>query len=741
MRCTSSNRPLAKGICRLTPWLGVICFLNTCGCFSPVAPESPQTRHSPDGPKAARLANSTQVEALADRLKAITEEVEQSTERRVYGVHVAANYQADQKSPLRVCKVAMSVNVYWCDDGCVDGPADTPAKDDDLLLLRPFAETLRTLDLQCTEITDLGLQTVAELNLNETKVEPDQLQALGALSSLRTVLIPAPAITDEVLAVLGRLPHLQSLVLANSPISDRGLESLARRKSLQMLDLSATRITDRGLAHLADLTSLTQLRLSQTPITGAGLAHLGRLTHLQELELAETLVDDAGLAHLSDLRQLRSLQLAGTRVRGFGLAHLRDGGELRQVTLPPIPATAVQAVNAVKSWHTLALTLAPPDDPRASGSAAVVTINDMPELSHLRIQSESPLDTVNVVNCPRLSALVVMHNAAQRPGAAVQLGNLPALRDLYLDGSFRQLADRAGFGRVARLVLYGALASDLVHTISRFQSLDWLDLTIADVLGDPLPIAELSTLPHVQAAQVRLETMDASWVVRLIGKMPALQRLDLRGQGLTAQDLAPLSHCTQLTEIYVRGIDDPGEPLTFLDAMPRLDQCLVLGCPSVGRVRLTERTGVRRFYFKYGQLNELEIDGAPNLTAVYLGHEAFGYDDHDAKLPKLDIRRLAVRNAANLLYLMVDGKESKLPFTEIGLADCPKLRSLTLRAPPPEIQPLKCRFAAGGTFSQLAQRRLFHLATDQQSLARLNDSQFLRGGDIEDVQIEPTDKE
>ena len=108
---------------------------------------------------------------------------------------------------------------------------------DDLLLLRPFAGTLKTLDLQRTEITDAGLQTIAELtsleslnlagtairgsglvhlstlnklqhlDLRETKVGPEHLQALGALTSLRTIQVPKAAITDEVLSALGRLPH------------------------------------------------------------------------------------------------------------------------------------------------------------------------------------------------------------------------------------------------------------------------------------------------------------------------------------------------------------------------------------------------------------------------------------------------------------------------------------------------------------------------------------------------------
>jgi len=215
----------------------------------------------------------------------------------------------------------------------------------------------------------------------------------------------------------------------------------------------------------------------------------------------------------------------------------------------------------------------------------------------------------------------------------------------------------------------------------------------------------------------------------------------VRGRNLTAADLAPLAHCPRVEQIYVRGIDDPGEPLAFLESMPQLDQCLVLGSPRVGRVRLSQRTGVQRFYFKYGQLDELVIDGAPRLTDVHLGHTAFGYNDDDARLPRLDIGRLTVRDAPNLRYLMVDGQASKLPWTDVALADCPRLRSLTLHAPPPEIQPTKCRLTTGGTFPELVQRKLAHLVTNEASLTRLDSSPLFHGGTLDSVEVEPGDKQ
>lgn len=485
---------------------------------------------------------------------------------------------------------------------------------------------LESLNLAGTAINGRGLAHLAkldklrDLDLRDTVIQPKHLQTLSALTSLRTIHLPEAVITDDVLAVLGRLAHLRSLVLAKAPVSDRGLASLVRLKQLETLDLSETGITDTGLTHLAELTNLRQLRLAHAQITGAGLSHLARLTSLQELDLAETAVDDAGLAHLADMRRLATLQLTGTQVRGYGLARLRTCQQLRAVSLPPIPAAAVEAVNAVKSWHKL--------------------------------------------------------------------------------------------------------------------SLESLDMKVTEVTGEPIPITELHGLPHTLDARIRLETVDASWLLRLIGKMPALKRLDLRARGLTAAALSPLSTCTQLEYLGVRGIDDPGEPLKFLNGMPKLDQCLVLGCPRVGRIRLTKQAGVRRLYFKYGRLDELAVNGAPNLTAVYLGHEAFGYNDADARLNKLDIGSLAVRDTANLLYLMVDGLESMVPFTGISLADTPKLRSLLLRAPPAERQPTKCRLITEGAFPKLVQRRLFHLRADQASLDRLNDSPILHGGDMEDVEVD-----
>ena len=243
---TASNQDRAYrlGLMTLRLVAAFACLSSTVGCSNGATKEIGHKDESADSSESESLATDADVQALAGRLERITQEVAQSPEGRVYGVNTAANFEADQVSPLGIRKVVMHVNVYECDDGCVNGPADTPAEDEDLLLLLPFRSSIEELDLQRTHITDAGLESVADLinlesldlagtgihgsglahlstltklkhlNLSRTNVEPEYLQALGALPSLHSVLIPNQAITDEVLAVLGRLPKLQRLALA-----------------------------------------------------------------------------------------------------------------------------------------------------------------------------------------------------------------------------------------------------------------------------------------------------------------------------------------------------------------------------------------------------------------------------------------------------------------------------------------------------------------------------------------------
>lgn len=731
-------------------------------------------------------ATEQELQALLDRLEELTTEVSESPERRVHGLHLSAKLLANEQSPRWVHTVVMNVNVYWCDDGCVDGPAETSANDDDLLLLKPFAKSLQKLDVQHTEVTDAGLQTIAELteleelnlsgtaidgeglqhlvsldklrslNLRETAILPEYLQPLSALTQLHGIDLPASVLTDETLAVLGKLPNLTQLNLSQTPITDRGLEHLSNLKHLEELNLFDTKITDAGLKSLSKMTNLKRLVLSRTKVTSAGLVHLADLKQIEVLDLLETDVEDAGLVHLSGLPELNSLNLTGTPVDGHGLVHLEKCRNLQKIELPPISVHAFTAVNSLRSLQRLSLSLVRANDSDGGKIASEAILENMPELEQLSISCKCPLEQLTVENCPRLAGISITHvgeplssfanNTNQSrgeplPPTSLHLDTVPSLRTIYLIGWFDALTGDSALKDITKVSIEGEITSETIRGINRCRGLENLAMKIRQLSGDPVPASELTDFPQALSVTIYSETADAARLSKLVGNMPKLQRLNLRVPGLKGADLAGLENCTQLKHLNVRGIDDPDEPLAFLNSLPDLDQCLVLGCPHIGRIRLTAQAGVQKLYFKYGRIDVLEIDGAPNLSAVYLGREAFGYGDNDARLNKLDIGSLLVRDTPKLLYLMVDAIDSTTPFSEVSLDSTPMLRSLLLRAPPPEKQKTSSRLTVEGEFSKLVQRRLFHLATDQASLDRLETSPIFKGGELVDVEVSATKEE
>lgn len=766
--------PDRSAVGRVGSWalgVGMACLLSAFGCNrsnEPVASRLDASEQVGDPPLAGEQR------ALIDRLRQVTDEVAASPQRCVHGVNVPASLVCDEQSPPCVREVVMNVNVFLCNDGCIDGPADTPVYDQDLFLLRPFAATLQKLDLQKTEITNAGLAAVAELtelrslnlagtritgaglerlstlrkleqlDLRETTLVAADLGSLVALQALRSIELPEKIATDDVLAILGRLPRLERLELMNAPCTDQGLAHLAKLRQLKLLDLSHTKTTDAGLVSLAALSNLTQLRLTGTHISGAGLAHLEHLSGLEELNLGDTNVDDAVLEHLARFELLTSLDLTGTKVRGHGLSHLKECRDLREASLPPLSVSGLSGVNAVKSWQRLSLTIVADGDLATTASEFVVTLNDMPHLTTLKVTCDTSVEEFRISNCRELANVLIQHGPQQEsslPLCATSLAfdTLPALHTVGLEGSFDGLTGDQALSNVTRMTLFGAITARTVRGICQCHDLCELRLHVSDYAGNALTDSEIPEFSKAVGVDICTTTADAAWLTRLVAKMPQLERLDLRVRGLNGENLAGISHCTQLKQIIVRGINDPGEPLDFLNALPQVDQCLVLGCPHIGRIRLTERAGVQRLYVKYGRVDSVEIYDAPSLTAVHLGHEAHGYNDDDALLNKLDIGRLKVCGATQLRYLMVDGMDSTIPFAEIAVANAPHLRSLLLRAPPSDRQAESSRLTVNGIFPELIQYRLFHLATDQASLDRLDASPLLRGEERLEVDVSELD--
>ncbi len=127
-------------------------------------------------------------------------------------------------------------------------------------------ETLNSLDLTKTNITDKGLSHLANAKrLNDLKLASSEL------------------VTGEGLAGLQQLVCLD---LGNTPITRAGLITICSLPELRTLKIAPTNLSDEDLSLLIG-TKLSGLRVGGERITGAGIKELSKIPHLSQIELNE----------------------------------------------------------------------------------------------------------------------------------------------------------------------------------------------------------------------------------------------------------------------------------------------------------------------------------------------------------------------------------------------------------------------------------------------------------------------
>jgi Leucine-rich repeat (LRR) protein len=153
------------------------------------------------------------------------------------------------------------------------------------------------------------------------------------LSSLRTLSIGGPDVSDDGLRNLAGLTDLLALRLNFTNCTDEGLSHIEKLIHLHSLSLMGTRVTDAGLEHLKGLVNLKWLTLRQTRVTDAGLEHLKKLPDLAFLDLAQTRITDAGLKRLGELTQLHMLDVSGNQITDTGMMYLGTSKKLEHLCL------------------------------------------------------------------------------------------------------------------------------------------------------------------------------------------------------------------------------------------------------------------------------------------------------------------------------------------------------------------------------------------------------------------------
>lgn len=98
-----------------------------------------------------------------------------------------------------------------------------------------------------------------------------QLNILKKLENLVTLHLGGTDITDEGLQHIADLTTLRQLHLEKTKISDLGLVHLKKLKNLLYLNLYQTGVTDQGLSQLKELKGLKKIYLWKSKVTPAGV--------------------------------------------------------------------------------------------------------------------------------------------------------------------------------------------------------------------------------------------------------------------------------------------------------------------------------------------------------------------------------------------------------------------------------------------------------------------------------------
>ena len=192
-----------------------------------------------------------------------------------------------------------------------------------------------------------------------------ELKNPGVVSKLRIV---AYGKQRPDLQILGRLPGLRTLIVSRVAIENDDLEPISKLPALESLDVSGTWITNQGVAdHLVRCTKLRELNLGGTRISNACLPDLAKLLELRSLSLANTKIESPthykslkleSFAALDPLDRLETLNLNHVDTLDADLLDLVRLKSLKRVYLSMSPHVSVERLYALKA-KSPSVTIAP----------------------------------------------------------------------------------------------------------------------------------------------------------------------------------------------------------------------------------------------------------------------------------------------------------------------------------------------------------------------------------------------
>jgi hypothetical protein len=179
----------------------------------------------------------------------------------------------------------------------------------------------------------VGLRGLTQLSLTVPGLEPNCLDVIGQLCSLRGLTLQWCRLRESTLRALSGLDALERLDLAEADLGKGTLKAIAGARALRelrvgsILDEAALRsfgtlprleslvlvngALDAPLHALENAAALRMLDLASADLHPATLAGLDKLSSLETLDLSETAADDCSIQALAALPRLHYLNVAG----------------------------------------------------------------------------------------------------------------------------------------------------------------------------------------------------------------------------------------------------------------------------------------------------------------------------------------------------------------------------------------------------------------------------------------------
>lgn len=202
----------------------------------------------------------------------------------------------------------------------------TPITDRGLFHLAKLTE-LEELNLTGTRTSDAGLAhlkslpRIRRLAFNGTAISLSGVIRLFVHDQRRTLV---EALAAMGLTALDDEGNVVAIHVAGTAFGDEELQHLGALSTLRELHLAATRVTDRGMPYVAQLGNLERLYLAKCDVSDAGLANIAHLTRLRAINLYGTSLTSAGLDYLLGLEELRLLSVTDVKLSHAAVDRLKQ---------------------------------------------------------------------------------------------------------------------------------------------------------------------------------------------------------------------------------------------------------------------------------------------------------------------------------------------------------------------------------------------------------------------------------